>query len=206
MGLIADKIRAYLYLLVSVIFLACACISMCLSNNIETALNQIHGNNIETALNQIQCNNDEARIIYPEERVKQYQSVSRGVVEEQSAGVFSTPAYGRISSGYGMRDGKFHQGIDIAANHGDNIYAAEEGTVVFAEYYGGYGKLIEIQHKDNIVTLYAHCSKMLVREGQRVNRQQIIGQVGNSGNSRGSHLHFEVKKDGIPQNPENYLR
>lgn len=142
----------------------------------------------------------------PREKQIIRQSSSRGILSAETSGPFAVPVYGEITSGYGMRDGRLHQGIDIAAKLGENICAVEEGTVVFAENYGGYGRLIKIQHKDGIMTLYAHCSEILVSKGQRVNKQQIIGLIGNSGNSRGPHLHFEVQKDGVPQDPSIYFR
>lgn len=125
---------------------------------------------------------------------------------EKTQSAFSNPARGSISSRFGMRDGRLHQGIDIAANFGDNIYSAEKGTVTFAEWYAGYGRLITIQHEGGLATYYGHCSKILVKKGQKVSKGQKIGLVGDSGMSNGPHLHFEVRKNGVPQNPENYFK
>jgi bla regulator protein BlaR1 len=95
----------------------------------------------------------------------------------------------------------FHSGIDIAAPEGSNIISAYDGTVVFAEYHKTYGNLVKIQHDNNIVTLYAHCSKLLVNEGDNVAAGDLIAKVGSTGKSTGEHLHFEIQKDGEPVDP-----
>lgn len=131
---------------------------------------------------------------------------SAGNTGTKTSGAFNSPARGRVTSRFGMRNGRLHQGIDIAANFGDDIYSAEKGTVTFAGWYAGYGQLIKILHEGGVTTYYGHCSKILVKNGQSVSKGQKIGLVGDSGQSDGPHLHFEVRKDGVPQNPENYLK
>lgn len=117
----------------------------------------------------------------------------------------------RISSLYGYRihpiTGKrlFHDGLDIAANHGNAVYAYTDGLVVQAGWNGGYGISILIDHGNGLKTRYAHLSRLNVRVGQKVQTGQKIGAVGSTGNSTGPHLHFEVIKNGKTQNPLNYL-
>lgn len=117
----------------------------------------------------------------------------------------------RISSYYGNRihpitgRRRFHEGLDIAANHGNGVYAYTDGRVVQAGWNGGYGNCILIDHGNGLKTRYGHLSKISVRVGQRVKTGERIGSVGSTGNSTGPHLHFEVIKWGRTQNPLNYL-
>lgn len=105
--------------------------------------------------------------------------------------------------GYGGYYG--HQGVDIAADYGTPIYAAENGVVTMARWYGGYGNCVMIQHDNGIVTVYGHCSYLHVYEGQYVTQGEAIADVGSTGQSTGNHLHFEVRINGICMNPINYL-
>lgn len=122
-------------------------------------------------------------------------------------GLFQMPAQGEINSGFGyrihpvFRIRKFHTGIDISSDYGSPIVAAEEGLVIFSGWWGGYGKVVMIDHGGGIITLYAHCSVLLVSEGQKVRRGEVIARVGSTGISTGPHLHFEVRKNGVPVNP-----
>jgi murein DD-endopeptidase MepM/ murein hydrolase activator NlpD len=117
----------------------------------------------------------------------------------------------RISSLFGYRihpitgRRRFHDGLDIAAVTGKNVYAYTDGRVVETGWNGGYGNCILIDHGNGLKTRYAHLSKIFVRIGQRVGTGERIGAVGSSGNSTGPHLHFEVIKNGRTQNPLNYL-
>jgi len=121
------------------------------------------------------------------------------------------PAPGYISSGYGTRSDPFgrgqahHLGIDIDANTGDPIVAAAEGVVSFSGVRNGYGNVVEIDHGNGYRTLYAHNSANLVRAGDVVRAGQLIGKVGSTGRSTGSHLHFEVILNGSHVNPRQYL-
>ena len=110
-----------------------------------------------------------------------------------------------FSSGFGHRWGRLHKGVDLAVGTGNPIHAADGGKVVRASYYGGYGYCVEIEHEPGVVTRYAHCSQILVSVGDLVYQGQTIALVGNTGNSFGSHLHFEVLINGSPQNPVNYI-
>jgi len=90
---------------------------------------------------------------------------------------------------------KFHSGIDIPANEGSKINAAQDGRVIYSGWLGGYGKAVMIDHGGGVVTLYGHNSKLLVKEGEMVKRNQVISLCGSTGYSTGPHLHFEIKKD-----------
>lgn len=115
-----------------------------------------------------------------------------------------------MASGYGARRDpvygtmKFHEGMDFSAPVGTPVYATADGTVKSAGWNSGYGNSIDINHGYNYTTRYAHLSKMLVKAGQTVHRGDLIGLVGNTGKSTGSHLHYEVRYRGAPQNPVNY--
>lgn len=121
-----------------------------------------------------------------------------------------------ISSGYGYRDASisgwaFHGGMDITGGgiYGKPIYASRAGTVVTATWSTsrkGYGNYVIIDHGDGYMTLYGHCSSLLVTTGQTVAKGQAIARVGDSGNVTGTHLHFEVRYNGVKQNPANYVK
>ncbi|MFA5577766.1 MAG: M23 family metallopeptidase, partial [Tissierellaceae bacterium] len=123
-----------------------------------------------------------------------------------ATGLFLMPTRGTISSRYGMRRGRMHNGLDIAAKTGTPINAADGGKVVFAGTKGTYGKMVEIDHGNGYKTRYAHCSSILVKVGDKVYKGQHIANVGNTGNSTGPHLHFEVLKNGKNQNPANFVK
>jgi murein DD-endopeptidase MepM/ murein hydrolase activator NlpD len=125
------------------------------------------------------------------------------------------PADGPLTSRYGWRthpiygDRRFHAGIDIGAGYGSPVWAAEGGTVVYAGAASGYGTLVLVSHGTrngrDIATAYAHMSAVLVTQGQQLERGQQVGRVGNEGNSTGPHLHFEVRLDGDPVDPLDYV-
>lgn len=124
---------------------------------------------------------------------------------KKGTGTFSTPTRGTLTSRYGMRWGRMHDGIDIAAPIGTSVKAADGGEVIFAGTSGAYGKLIKIDHGGGYVTYYGHLSKISVKVGAKVYKGQTIGAVGNTGRSTGPHLHFEIRKNGNPINPSKYL-
>ena len=131
---------------------------------------------------------------------------TKEVPKTVATGTFLMPTRGRISSPFGTRWGRMHRGIDIAASYGTAIKAADGGTVSFAGYKGSYGYMVEINHGNGYRTRYAHCSKIHVKKGQKVAKGQHIANVGNSGRSTGAHLHLEVLKNGVHQNPSKYVR
>ena len=122
------------------------------------------------------------------------------------------PVEGRITGSFGERidpfngEGAFHRGVDISAGYGNRILAPADGVVVFAGPENGYGRLIQIQHANGIITRYGHLSAFSVNAGQRVSRGQIIGFVGSSGRSTAPHLHYEVWVHNSPVNPYKFLR
>ena len=126
-------------------------------------------------------------------------------------GKFLWPTNGKISSRYGSRTSKstgnsrMHNGLDLYAPLGTPIIAADSGQVIKAEYDGGYGYSILIYHGGSVATFYAHLSGFNAGTGQYVEKGQVIGYVGSTGYSTGNHLHFEVRINGQPQNPEKYL-
>ncbi|MCT7952537.1 M23 family metallopeptidase [Ancylothrix sp. C2] len=110
---------------------------------------------------------------------------------------FIWPASGVLTSGYGMRWGRMHRGIDIAAPIGTPIFAAASGVVTYAGWNkGGYGNLVEIRHPDGSITRYAHNNRILVRKGQQVEQSQQIAEMGSTGFSTGPHSHFEIHSPG----------
>ncbi|MFZ0033120.1 MAG: peptidoglycan DD-metalloendopeptidase family protein [Candidatus Cybelea sp.] len=130
-----------------------------------------------------------------------------GGVESGAPGMFSWPVTGTITSPFGWRTNpfgggpEFHQGLDIAAPMGTTVTAAAGGTVIMAQWYGGYGNYILIDHGAGYSTGYGHLSAMYVSSGQSVQRGQAIGAVGSTGQSTGPHLHFEVRIAGKPVDP-----
>ncbi len=112
----------------------------------------------------------------------------------------------RFTSGFGMRWGRMHAGTDFAAPVGTPVYATADGVVVHAGWSSGYGRLIKIQHEFGIETRYAHLSAMRVSVGQKVSRGERIGDMGNSGRSTGSHLHYEVRVGGTAVNPMTFIK
>ncbi len=128
------------------------------------------------------------------------------------SGLFSYPIRGRLTSPFGYRRHpifkvvSFHSGVDLAAPNGTPIMASDTGRVIFDGWYGGYGKVVIVDHGMDYSTLYAHLSRTSASRGQTVLKGQVVGYEGQTGYSTGPHLHFEVRKSGKPQNPLNYLR
>ena len=125
--------------------------------------------------------------------------------EQNQYFVFPTPEYAIPTSHYGPRRRRFHYGIDLAMRTGEPIYAAFDGVVRFSKYNSSYGHLIVIRHDNGLETYYAHLSKRHVTPGTRVKAGEEIGLCGNTGRSRGSHLHFEIRYNGNAINPENVI-
>jgi len=129
----------------------------------------------------------------------------------RGSGIMALPSDGYISSPYGWRSHpllgyrRLHTGMDFAAGYGSTIRAADSGTVIYSGWYGGYGKTVIINHGKGITTLYGHSSQLYAQEGESVKRGQAISAIGSTGLSTGPHLHFEVRKNGTPVNPADYL-
>ena len=110
----------------------------------------------------------------------------------------------RIDPFTGMQT--FHEGIDFHGDKGTGILAAASGKVIAAEWHAQYGKMVEIDHGNGLISRYAHASQLFVKEGDLVVRGQKIAEIGSTGRSTGPHLHFEVRLNGVPQNPARFLR
>lgn len=126
--------------------------------------------------------------------------VSRSVSDR-----FIWPTVGEVTSPFGSRWGRQHDGIDLANDVGTKIKAARAGRVVYVGWYSGYGYTVMIEHDQGYTTLYGHLSEFIVENGQYVKSGQGIAYMGSTGNSTGPHLHFEVRKNGVPINPYNVL-
>ena len=128
-----------------------------------------------------------------------------------SGGRLSRPVNGRLTSGFGMRFHpilhitRMHTGCDFGAPVGTPIHAAASGVVIHSSYMRGYGNVVIIDHGGGLSTVYAHCSRIVVSDGETVRRGQYIANVGSTGLSTGPHLHFEVRVNGRPVNPMHYL-
>ena len=134
-----------------------------------------------------------------------------GQVVGNGSGVLMWPIHGEITSPFGWRTHpifgtqRYHSGLDIAADYGDTVVAADSGTVTFSGWLGGYGNAVIIEHGRGLSTLYGHNSQLAVGEGQSVGKGQTIAYAGSTGYSTGPHVHFEVRVHGEPTNPFDYL-
>jgi murein DD-endopeptidase MepM/ murein hydrolase activator NlpD len=120
--------------------------------------------------------------------------------------LFVRPGDGRRTSGYGRRWGRLHAGVDLAAGTGSPIRAVAAGVVKSAGRESGYGNCVRIIHADGTETVYAHMSRIIASDGEKVAAGELIGKEGNTGQSTGPHLHFEVRINGTPVNPATWLR
>lgn len=122
------------------------------------------------------------------------------------------PLKGETTSEFGVRthpisgDLRFHAGIDIAAEKGTNIYAAFDGEIVEANYDKWNGNYLKIKHDNDIMTVYCHCEKLNVKEGQKIRAGEVVATVGSTGSSTGPHLHFELRINNISYNPQKALK
>ena len=112
----------------------------------------------------------------------------------------------RFTSGFGPRWGRMHNGTDFAAPHGTPIRSTADGIVTYVGWQSAYGRLIKIKHDFGVETRYAHLSKFRVKKGQRVSRGQHIGDMGNTGRSTGTHLHYEIRIGGKAINPMKFIK
>lgn len=120
--------------------------------------------------------------------------------------LWPVPSSKKISSHYGKRGSRKHEGIDIPAHAGASIMAAKEGKVTFSGRMRGYGNVVVIKHSGGFHTVYAHNKRNYAKKGQRVSGGEVIAAVGNTGRSTGNHLHFEIRKNNHNQNPMAYYK
>jgi murein DD-endopeptidase MepM/ murein hydrolase activator NlpD len=144
------------------------------------------------------------------DRIRAAQSASPSPVAPVSTGApsaagFVWPVHGVLTSYFGWRWGRMHEGIDLAVGSGTPVVASAAGTVIVAGWMGGYGNLVVIDHGNGIATAYGHNSGITVGYGQQVAQGQLIAYSGNTGNSTGPHVHFEVRVNGMPVDPLGYL-
>lgn len=154
--------------------------------------------------------------------VEQNQSVQSVVIDEKAenqivrvgtkprpsdmgTGEMVSPCTGRFESPFGARWGRQHKGVDVSNVTDTPIYAADNGRVIYAGYMSGFGQLIQVDHNNGLVTYYAHLNTMHVRVGDVVEKGQHIGGMGATGNVTGTHLHFEVRKNGVAVDPLSYV-
>ncbi len=119
--------------------------------------------------------------------------------------IWPVPGSKRVSSHFGVRRGRHHDGVDIPAVTGTNIVASASGKVKVAGWMNGYGRVIVVAHAGGYHTVYAHNSKNFVKKGQQVSQGEVIGLVGSSGRSTGPHVHFEIRRKDKVRNPALYL-
>ncbi|MFC1655164.1 peptidoglycan DD-metalloendopeptidase family protein [Myxococcota bacterium] len=137
---------------------------------------------------------------------KPAKTAEKKVAIKKWTGQFIWPVDGVLTSKFGIRGGRRHDGIDIGAPQGTEIVAAADGTVLYSgDQQTGYGNLIIIKHANDMITVYAHNQKNLVKESDQVKRGQAIGKVGRTGRATGPHLHFEIRKRTHPRNPLFFL-
>jgi len=131
---------------------------------------------------------------------------TKSIATFTGSGSFSSPvSHIEVSSAFGSRGGGRHTGVDLRNPKGTPIKAADDGVVIYAAYSGSYGNIVKLSHGNGLETWYAHCNTINVSVGQVVSKGEVIATVGITGRATGYHLHFEVRKNGVPQNPMNYL-
>jgi murein DD-endopeptidase MepM/ murein hydrolase activator NlpD len=133
-----------------------------------------------------------------------YATPTRTAAGASSSG-FVWPVHGVLTSSFGWRWGRMHEGIDIAVGNGTPVVASASGTVIVAGWMGGYGNLVVVDHGNGIATAYGHNTSIAVGVGQPVAQGQLIAYSGNTGHSTGPHVHFEVRVNGAAVDPLGYL-
>ena len=136
---------------------------------------------------------------------EQYRVDNNKYADSEGLFVWPVPAAKKISSYFGIRRGRHHDGIDIPAVTGTNIVASRDGVVSFAGRMRGYGRVIIIKHPGHYHTVYAHNNKNFVKKGMKVSQGEVIAKVGSTGRSSGPHLHFEIRRNNKVRNPAYYL-
>lgn len=171
-------------------------------DDVALSVSRVYSKQLETQENNEIENMCEETIAKIKEQKRKERATISGVY------IAVVPVQGNITSRFGSREAirdHSHKGLDIAAKTGTPIKAAADGKIKYADTMSGYGNLIIIDHGNGITTYYGHCSKLYKKEGQKVKAGDVIAAVGNTGNSTGSHLHFEIRKNGVYVNPAKYL-
>ncbi len=167
-------------------------------NQIVAEVRRVNGEEIDSQMVSV------TQVVDPVDEV--YYIGTKSLPVRSGSGTFLAPLTSyTLSSTFGMRWGRMHKGVDLAASTGTKIHAADGGTVTYSGWMGSYGYLVIIDHGGLYETYYAHCSKLLVSVGDAVYQDQVIAEVGSTGNSTGPHCHFEVRYKGEPQNPLDYI-
>ena len=130
---------------------------------------------------------------------------SKYTFTDDSMFIWPVPSSKKVSSRFGMRKGRHHDGVDIPAVTGSHIVASAKGKVIISGVMRGYGNVVVIKHDNGFHTVYAHNSKNFVSKGQKVSQGEVIAKVGSTGRSTGPHLHFEVRRRNKVANPAKYL-
>ena len=185
--------------------------------NIENKLKKINQYLIKRGIkgftvDNIGGNDQAATQLSPEETYALYDERLEDILLGVAFTPMGYPANYVVNSTFGYRGDpvrrgrvEFHPGIDFKGSRGDAVKSTADGIVIIAGWFQGYGKCVRIRHKNNLETLYGHLSRVNVKVGQMVNTGQVVGQVGSTGHSTGNHLHYEVRKNGKPINPRNFL-
>jgi murein DD-endopeptidase MepM/ murein hydrolase activator NlpD len=165
----------------------------------RSVLSQVHDSRVQLEGDLRELEAEQARV------TSQLQSSQGTAPIKQGSGALIWPVSGPVVSGFGMRWGRLHAGVDIAVPAGTAIRAADSGTVVLMGWTGGYGNYTCIQHTSSMSTCYAHQSSYATSSGASVSQGDVIGYVGCTGHCFGDHLHFEVRINGSPVDPMGYL-
>ncbi|MGM0602888.1 MAG: M23 family metallopeptidase [Bacillota bacterium] len=154
---------------------------------------------------------DDISVVEKNERIIKNKAVKVRKEMRTKPSIWPLAASGRISAEFGWRyhpilkRQEFHDGLDIAVNYNTPVISAAEGKVIFAGWSSGYGRLVKVKHSNQYTTYYAHLNKIAVSVGEKVKKGQLIAYSGNSGRSTGPHLHYEIRKNGVPENPRKYV-
>lgn len=140
--------------------------------------------------------------LLPPERLR---ALAQNDALENGALRFSWPLHGRLTSRFGWRRSRMHEGVDIAARSGTPVRAAEAGRVIYASRLGGYGNVVVVRHGERYETVYAHIRRFRVPKGARVAKGDVIAEAGATGNASAPHLHFEVRRDDTARDPLLFL-
>jgi murein DD-endopeptidase MepM/ murein hydrolase activator NlpD len=140
--------------------------------------------------------------VLPSDRLR---AIAQGDALEEGGLQFAWPVHGRVTSRYGWRRSRMHEGIDIAARSGTTVRAAEAGHVIYASRLGGYGNVVVVRHGRVYETVYAHNRRFYVKKGARVRKGDVLAEVGATGNATAPHLHFEIRRHDDARDPLLFL-